>query len=728
MKPLRLFVSLVALLGACASVQPSVPSSVPPSAPTLLGVLRVDLSGLGDSAPHLKTHWVNPTHRFSAQALEYVNPARLAVSSGSLSFDDDEASGTRYVRAVLRLNNNTDFTLDNLTLYALSLSGTGSFDTLGGTAISNLRDAAGNSVTDPAIARAMQPTHGMRTGLGGVRVAPDWAQLQAFSLTEMAQAQTLYSANVSGGSGKVLGYGFVAANSTGGRGIRPSRITSDSIGQVALAYRLPLRTPRAQNPWSLSLYFMVTTDTETSVTQSLEEGTDSVGVAARASSVTATVVRTLAGSTLTDARAVSVCGGVYALNPATGTPEKWLSDPALLNLRSGSPDFCAFGNRGWATTATGPGDDVARAVAVQSDGKIVAVGFRRVGSLGSKTDVALVRYTSSGALDPSFGNAGVVVTTLSSESDFGEAVVLQPDGKIVVVGGSGSRVAVLRYTSSGAPDSGFGSGGVVTTAIPSGSGGGNAVALQPDGKIVVAGDTFASFLDANFAVLRYTSSGALDSSFGSGGISTTSFGNFADIASQVAIQPDGKVLVCGPRSNGSSYEWALARYTSSGGPDGSFGSGGKVTIPNNSLTGAQCGMALAPDGKIVLTGYRLIGGIADFTVLRLSPSGALDSTFGTGGIASLGSGVGTAVVLQPDGKIVAAGFGSGSGGTMVVRVSASGVPDATFGTVGVTRSSPAASTASGFGLALQPDGKIVVAGTSVNLGNNSDFAVVRFIP
>jgi uncharacterized delta-60 repeat protein len=721
MNSLRLLPALVVLLGACASVQPSVPSSALPLAPTLLGVLRVDLSGLGDATPHLKTHWINPTRSLSAQTLEYVNPARLAVNSGSLSFDDDEASGTRYVRAVLRLNNNTDFNLNNLTLYALSLSGTGSFDTLGGTAVSNLRDAAGNSITDPLIARAMQPTHGMQTGLGGVSVARDWAQLQAFSVSEMAQAQTLYNANVSGGTGKVLGYGFVTSNSTGGRSIRTSRITTDSIGQVALAYRLPLRTPRAQNPWSLSLYFVLATDTETSITQSLEEVTDSVGVAARATSVGATVVRTLVGSTLTDARAVSVCGGVYALNPTTGTPEKLLSDPALLSLRSGSPDFCAFGNRGWATTAIGLNTDVARAVAVQSDGKIVAVGFRNVGSLGSKTDVALVRYTSSGALDSTFGNAGVVVTTLSSESDGGNAVALQPDGKIVVTGSSASRVAVLRYTQSGALDSTFGSGGFVTTAIPDGSG--NAVALQPDGKIVVAGRTFASTFDGNFAVLRYNSSGVLDSSFGSAGITTTSFGNFGDFASQVAIQPDGKVLVCGYRSNGSTYEWALARYTSSGALDSTFGTGGKVTIATNSATGAQCGMALASGGKIVLTGLRLINNIADFTVLRLTSSGALDATFGSGGIASLGSGVGMAVALQSDGKIVAAGFDD-SGKTVVVRVSASGIPDATFGTAGVTRSSPAA-TAFGNGLAFQPDGKIVVAGAS---GSNLDFAVLRVIP
>jgi len=191
----------------------------------------------------MKSQFVRSEGTLSAQTVDYINPSGLSLSSGWVSFDDDDLNGVRYLKTVLRLKNTSSLLMNNLTLHALSLSGAGSFDTLGGTAVSNLKDAAGNAISDPTVARAMQPSHGMTVGLSGAKVSPELAQLQAYSTVETAQVQSLYTTNVPGGLGKVLGYGFTASNETGGRAI-----FSGKTAQVALAYRLPLGLPRAQNP------------------------------------------------------------------------------------------------------------------------------------------------------------------------------------------------------------------------------------------------------------------------------------------------------------------------------------------------------------------------------------------------------------------------------------------------------------------------------------------------
>ena len=648
MKPLCLFMGLALLLTACNTVQQAAtpqPSSETPS--VLLGVLRVDLSGLGSASPQVKGQFVPPQMGFSAQTFDYVNPTVLTPASGWVSFDDDDQNKVRYVKAVLFLKNTSALTLNNLSLQALSLSSGGGFDTLGGTGIANLRDAAGNAITDPSIARGMQPTHGITVGLGGAKVAQDLAQLQAYTPDETAQVQALYNTFGSGGAGKVLGYGYTASSNVGSRSI-----VSGSTAQVALAYRLPLNLPRTQNPWSLSLYFVVTTDTETSVTQSLEEQADNANVVTRANAISASKIRTLAGTTLLERRAGSVCGGAYALNTTTAAPEKWLSDPAPF-LGSGKLDACVFGHGGKVTTPLGIG----KAVALQSDGKIVVAGSGSTS--GGSDDFALVRYTSSGALDTGFGTGGKVTTPIGLGNDFGRAVALQSDGKIVVAGSTSSisgnsDFAVVRYTSSGALDTSFGTGGKVTTPIGSSTDFGNAVALQSDGKIVVAGYSYIR-CNTDFALLRYTSSGALDTSFGTGGkvttpISSNGFGN------AVALQSDGKIVVAGSTSsNGGIFDFALVRYTSSGALDTSFGTGGKVTTPIGSGTDFGRAVALQSDGKIVVAGSSTSGGKDDFALVRYTSSGALDSGFGTGGKVTTPFGSGNAVALQSDGKIVVAG-------------------------------------------------------------------------
>ncbi len=218
-----------------------------------------------------------------------------------------------------------------------------------------------------------------------------------------------------------------------------------------------------------------------------------------------------------------------------------------------------FSTDGKVTTDFAGGFDEAFAVALQPDGKIVAAGGAVVGS--SPFDFALTRYNPDGSLDPTFGTDGKATTDFGG-TDEALAMALQPDGKIVAAGQAftGSSpdfavdFAVARYNPDGSLDSTFGTGGKVTTDF-AGFDAARAVALQPNGKIVAAGGS--SF---DFAVARYKKHGSLDPSFGPGGKVTTDFASSTDVARAVALQPDGKIVAAGDAATGTSFDFALARY------------------------------------------------------------------------------------------------------------------------------------------------------------------------
>jgi uncharacterized delta-60 repeat protein len=309
-----------------------------------------------------------------------------------------------------------------------------------------------------------------------------------------------------------------------------------------------------------------------------------------------------------------------------------------------------FGSNGKVLTDFGSSSiDQALAVALQPDGKIVAAG-------GSGSDFALARYNADGSLDSSFGSGGKVLTDFGSSSiDGARAVALQPDGRIVAAGtsraGGSFDFALARYNADGSLDPGFGSGGKVLTDIGSSSfDQALAIALQPDGKIVAAGN-------GGFALARYNADGSLDSSFGSGGKVLTDAG-ISNLAA-IALQPDGKIVAAGESLAAGPLDFALARYNADGSLDSSFGSGGKVLTNLGSLDGARA-VVVQVNGKIVAAGYSFAGGSRDFALVRYNADGSLDPGFGSGGkvLTDIGSSsfdAASAAVLQPDGKIVAAG-------------------------------------------------------------------------
>ncbi len=391
-----------------------------------------------------------------------------------------------------------------------------------------------------------------------------------------------------------------------------------------------------------------------------------------------------------------------------------------------------FGSGGIVTTriSTGPGENAATDVAIQSDGKIVAVGY----APSTTYDFVVVRYTASGTLDTDFGGGGIVTTPIGSGNDYARSVVIQPDGKIVVAGSaygdSDLDFAVARYTTSGALDTTFGMGGITITPVGVGNDYLQSVAIQPDGKIVVVGSAYNDS-DRDIAVLRYTASGMPDSTFGSSGIVTTPIGPGTDNANDLAIQAGGKIVVVGQAHNGVDYDFAVLRYTASGALDSTFGGNGIVTTPIGPGDDFASGLAIQSDSIIVVAGQAHNGSDDDFALVRYTGSGALDTTFGSSGIVTTPIGPGTDyandLAIQAGGKIVV--VGQAHNGVdydfAVLRYSGSGALDTTFGGTGIVTTPIGLDKDYASGVAIQPDGKIVAAGLTNN-GSDDDFALVRY--
>ena len=344
------------------------------------------------------------------------------------------------------------------------------------------------------------------------------------------------------------------------------------------------------------------------------------------------------------------------------TPGGW--GPPAKPESSGSLDSI-FGTGGIVTTSIGTSDDSANAVAIQSDGKIVAAGYSYTGS-GSGCDFAVARYNTDGSLDSTFGTNGIVTTAIGMWND-ALSVAIQSDQKIVAVGRSSVNsfsyydFALVRYNTDGSLDSTFGTGGKVLTAIGSYHDEAYGIAIQSDQKIVAVGRSSDSTnTNSDFSLARYNTDGSLDSTFGTGGKVLTAIGSTGDnYAHSVAIQSDGNIVAAGFSYNGSDSDFALVRYTTSGSLDSTFGTNGIVTTAIGTSNALANGVAIQSNGKIVAAGYSSNGSNYDFALARYTTSGSLDSTFGTGGIVTTAIGTGNdiahGVAIQSDGKIVAAG-------------------------------------------------------------------------
>jgi len=357
-------------------------------------------------------------------------------------------------------------------------------------------------------------------------------------------------------------------------------------------------------------------------------------------------------------------------------------------------------------------NDVIRALLVMS--AATALG-------GSQT------WALPGDLDTKFGLGGKVTTNIGTvgADNRGNAAAIQSDGKIVVAGAttsgnaSNSQFAVVRYNANGSLDSSFGSGGVVATDITNREDYANAVVVQPDKKIVIAGSAHGR--DDDFAVVRYNSNGSLDTAFGSGGKVITNFGlgygNFDNDVARALLLQGSKIVVVGYSNSfnygqgTSSSGFAMVRYNANGSVDTTFGDNGKEFTPMAGLDVRANAAVLQTDGKIVAAGTNS----SDFVVARFESNGNLDTTFGTAGVTKTDfhgkSDVANALLLQRDGKFVATGSaGNNSIDIALARYNANGSLDTTFDSDGKVSFDALGNTDEAHAIAIQGDSKIVVAG------------------
>ncbi len=402
----------------------------------------------------------------------------------------------------------------------------------------------------------------------------------------------------------------------------------------------------------------------------------------------------------------------------------------------------AFGTGGEVITPGARGFTDSWSVALQPDGKIIVA---TTASNGSNYDFALARYTTSGALDTTFGSGGLAFADFGRD-EYAQSVALQPDGSIIVVGYTHSSgyfaFALARFTSSGILDTTFGgdNNGMVTMKIGTGTDRLYSVALQPDGKIIAAG----SGVKANgsgtydFVVARFTTAGILDTSFGSGGVVVQDFAGEQDYAYAVAVQPDGKIVAAGDwYAGGVNPNFAVDRFTATGALDTSFTGNAGAGRAYADFTGRPDyarALALQPDGKIIVAGEAQTGAsgeLIDFALARFTATGALDTTFGPNHNGKVLTNLGLdesikSIVVQPDGKIIAVGTGGGM--FHLARYTATGDLDTTFGSAGTLIADVAGSgqTSGAYGVALQPDGRIVVAGFANTTAGLTGTALVRY--
>jgi uncharacterized delta-60 repeat protein len=404
---------------------------------------------------------------------------------------------------------------------------------------------------------------------------------------------------------------------------------------------------------------------------------------------------------------------------ATGTP-----CPA-----AGSLDT-TFDGDGRVTTPIGLEFDEGRSVAIQTDGRLVAAGYS---SNGTNNDFAVVRYNTNGTLDTSFSDDGKALTPIFAASDdYAFSVAVQSDGRIVVAGftvnASNADLAVVRYNTDGSLDTSFDGDGKAITPVGSSADIGYSVAIQPDGRIVVVG-TSRNGAVSDFAIIRYNTNGSLDTSFdGDGKVMTSIRGE--DNARSVAIQTDGRIVVAGNSFEGSDTDFTLVRYNANGTLDTSFDGDGMVITPVGGVVSVAYSVAVQTDGRIVAAGCTVCISEPDddFAVVRYNTDGTLDTSFDGDGkvVTQVGSGSDQAfsIATQTDGRLVVAGFSSnGSNADFgVVRYNTDGSLDNSFDGDGKALTPIGSGSDDAASVAIQSDGRIVAAGTSSN-----DFALVRYL-
>ncbi len=406
---------------------------------------------------------------------------------------------------------------------------------------------------------------------------------------------------------------------------------------------------------------------------------------------------------------------------------------ASLSAQPGSPDP-SFGKAGFVTTNVYRSDDQAFGALRRPDGRLLIVGSA---TLDSTKAFSAVQLLPDGNPDPAFDLDGLMIRSLGPDEETAYAVAAYPDGRTVLAGIASSGInendfALLRLLPNGARDASFGANGQVRTDFDGGDDFVDAVMIQPDGKVIVAGSTAPPQGEADLALARYLPDGQPDSSFGTNGKVVFSRSVYSDVTFDALLQPDGKILVAGQLYYDIfTADFLAARFLPNGQPDSSFGDNGYRTIDFDAFNDLCRGVTLQPDGKIVLAGFSVYDDfIARVTATRLLPDGAIDTSFGLQGkvIRDIGlfSSLGTDVQVQYDGKILISGMTEDIDARdfFVLRLLADGSSDPDFADQGLFLVSVSDKDDNSYALVPEPDGSMTLVGRSENK-TEWDIAVLR---
>ncbi len=683
---MKKYVVVIGFLTALAACQ----VAPVPEAKKLVGLVEIQFSGVGENA---KASLKNIDLRLRTTALNDLTAGLdfKPLSNGAFDTGTRTVDGKRYLWASFKVRNANSSGVaygaakNNLSFVAVSMP-----STINQTAISTLKNFDG-SAANPTIARTILPTHGMELDLASRKAVPraNTQDLQFYTETEAAALKTVLNTPTSVVD-SVLPYGFVVRNisTPDSRTLPANPSATEYAGTVTFAVQIPLQSSTAADPFYISLKLAVVENTDTNVSKSLEE------------SVNSAKTRSLE---LTGANTRNACTGVRVAGNTPADPLNTVITDApsagdldycnfanfgVANIPSNSPRMVAvqsdrkiivagdknnsgqsdiilerfntdgtpdptFGTAGTATIDSGSSDNI-KAISMQSDGKIVIAGTKLVSSY---TIWLLARLTAGGELDTTFGGSSCPCSGYTTASfsvlnaDHNVSSVLLLPGDKILVGGADrnpnvvdTKVGLMQFTSTGVLDTTFSTSGKVSTDV----GLGNldeAVAMvrQSSGQIVVAAKSIDQSNSNNGEVLvRYSAAGVLDTTFGSSGILTVAQSTSQPQGGDLVQQSDGKLLHLRQSYNGSSSDYVLKRFNSSGTTDTTFATSGQYTLDLAGLEDSPVSVLLQSDAKILIVGAAETAPASNpfgdppknVVTVRLTSGGALDTTYGTNGIAS----------------------------------------------------------------------------------------------
>lgn len=399
----------------------------------------------------------------------------------------------------------------------------------------------------------------------------------------------------------------------------------------------------------------------------------------------------------------------------------------------------SFGTGGKVFTDFNSGSEVGNALLLQPDGKILLAGTGLAISANAY-DFCIARYNSNGTLDTSFGNNGkanfeITNYNNSYKRDYATGIALQTDGKIIMGGycpdanfsSADNEFAVIRLTANGVLDTSYATNGILRFGFGSANCQAHTIAIQPDNKVVIAGYSSTSSSDYDYAVARINTDGTLDTDFSNDGKAVVNLGQY-DKANAISIQTDGKIIISGDAGG----KIGLVRFTEYGNLDTTFGTSGKVITDITPGSEDVTSTVLLPDEKLLCAGGRY-NSSSNFLVAQYNTNGTLDTTFGTDGYADVdldneSGDSAKAIALQTDGKFIVVGdcYTDGVSYFGVTRFNANGTLDTSFSGDGIQLTTMNSADAND--VCIQPDGKIIVGGGNyLGGGNTGNFALARYL-